>query len=169
LTAKKEGRKLREKTLRFMDYNLFITNVPAEVWNAGVIGTIYRIRWQIELMFKCWKSKIAIHYLKGINPERIRCLIYAKLILILFVNQVYKLAEYIGTSFLGRTISMYKFFEWAKNSDRLIQLMQGKFKMWERANLPQTISRSMCMQRRKRKTTLESICECESYYSIKLG
>jgi len=40
-TAKKEGRQLREKTLRFMDYNLFITNVPIEIWKLEVIGTIY--------------------------------------------------------------------------------------------------------------------------------
>jgi len=168
-TAKKEGRQLREKTLRFMDYNLFITNVPIEIWKLEVIGTIYRIRWQIELIFKCWKSKLEIHYLKGINPERIKCLIYAKLILILLINQLYKLAEYIGTSFLGRTVSMYKVFEWARNPDRLIQLVKGKLKIWEKEILPQTISKSMCMQKRKRNTTLQSICRGEFYYSSKLG
>jgi hypothetical protein len=66
-TAKKQGRQLQEKTLKFMDYTMFVTNVPPEIWKADVIGTIYRIRWQIELLFKCWKSKAEIDHLEGIT------------------------------------------------------------------------------------------------------
>lgn len=164
-TAKKEGRNLRDKTLKFMDYSLFITNVPTEIWQPEVIGTVYRIRWQIELIFKCWKSKIGIHYLKGIDPRRIRCLIYAKLILILLMQQVYKLVDFIGSSFLNRIVSMYKVYAWLQNSERLLQLIKGKLELWERKWFVQTIFNSMCMQKRKRKTTLESISEGEFYCS----
>ncbi len=164
-TAKKQGRQLQEKTLSFMDYTMFVTNVQSEIWKAEVVGTIYRIRWQIEVLFKCWKSKAEIDHLEGINPERIRCLIYAKLILLLLINRVYKLAEYVGKKILRREVSMYKVFSWVLESDRLIRLLKGTLQKWERELFMETVRRSMCMQERKRKTTLESICEGEFYYS----
>lgn len=164
-TAKKQGRQLREKTLKFMDYTLFITNVSIETWEPEVVGTIYRIRWQIELIFKCWKSKLEIHYLKGINPERITCLIYAKLILILLINQIYRLAEFIGANLLKKMVSMFKVFEWMRDADRVIKLIKGTMKEWEKKNFIKTISTSLCMQKRKRKTTLQMVCEGEFYYS----
>lgn len=164
-TAKKQGRNLQERTLKLMDYTIFITNVPEEIWKPELIGTVYRIRWQIELIFKCWKSRINIQYLKGINPERIRCLIYARLILIILINQLYKLTEFIGTELLGRIVSMPKVFEWMKDPDRLIRIVKGRLEGWERRYFIATIFRSMCMQTRKRKTTFESICESEIYYS----
>ena len=164
-TAKKQGRQLRDKTLKFMDYTMFITNVSIEIWKPEVIGTIYRIRWQIELIFKCWKSQLEIQYLKGINPERIRSLIYAKLILILLINQIYRLAEYIGTKHLKRIVSMYKVYEWVRDVDRVIKIVKGTMTKWEKKSFTQAVFMSMCMQQRKRKTTLQRVCEGEFYYA----
>lgn len=39
------------------------------VWGAEIVGTVYTVRWQIELIFKNWKSQLQINYLKGINPK----------------------------------------------------------------------------------------------------
>lgn len=166
-TAKKQGRQLREKTLRMMDYTMFITNVPADVWKPEVVGTIYRIRWQIELLFKCWKSGAEIDHLKGINPERIRCLIYSKLILLLLINWVYKLAEFMGAK-IGREVSMYKVFGWVKDGDRLIRLLRGALGRRERNLFVQRIE-SMSKQKRNRKTTLQVLGEGEFYYQGVLG
>ena len=57
------------------------------------IGTIYRLRWQMELTFKHWKSLFQIDVLKGTRPERIRCLIYGRLIVILVVQRLLALAS----------------------------------------------------------------------------
>jgi hypothetical protein len=164
-TAKKQGRILRQETLKLFEFTIFITNVSPEVWTAEVIGTVYRIRWQIELIFKCWKSRVQIHYLKGTNPERIKCLVYARIIFVLLVNQIYTLAEYIAAQLLGRMASMPKVFEWVKDAGRLISIIKGSLAPWERRCFIDTVSKSMCMQTRNRKTTLEIVCETEIYYS----
>jgi IS4 transposase len=73
--AIKKGRALTQETLAWLEFAFFITTVPATLWPAAVIGTIYRLRWQVELTFKRWKSLLALHVLKGTRPERIRCLL----------------------------------------------------------------------------------------------
>lgn len=162
-TAKKQGRTLKESTLKFFAFTVFITNVSREIWKPEIIGTIYRIRWQIELIFKCWKSRAQIHYLKGTNPERIKSLIYAKLILILLLHQLYRLAEFIGTNRTGRTVSMPKVFEWMRDAERLIRIIKGSTSYWERHLFIEAIFRNMCMQTRNRKTTFEIVCRCEFF------
>lgn len=163
-TAKKQGRTLTEKTLKLMSLTIFITNVSEDVWEPEMVFTIYKVRWQIELIFKCWKSRIEISYLKGINPERIRSMIYARLILIVIVNKIYKLTEYIGRNLLGREVSMSKVFEWVRDAERLIGLVKGFMKGWESRFFIDTISKSMCTQERKRKSTFKDILENEFCY-----
>jgi hypothetical protein len=161
--AKKEGRTLTQRSLTLLDFSLFLTNVSTQVWPAKVIGTIYRIRWQIELMFKDWKGRLKIECLSGINPFRIRCLIYARLILILLINEVYRLLDHIG-ELIGREVSMHKVYSWVRSQGRILRILAGKFSWWEERYLDELIITSMSHQKRKRKTTLQSICEEDYYY-----
>jgi len=64
-------------------FNLFITNVPQEVLPADVVSQLYKIRWQVELIFKIWKSVIGIHHAKNMKYKRWLCLLYFKLLLML--------------------------------------------------------------------------------------
>ena len=162
-TAKKQGRILKESTLKFFAFTVFITNVPAEIWKVEVIGTIYRVRWQIELIFKCWKSRAQIHYLKGINPERIMCLIYVRLIYILLVHQIYRLSEFVEFHSSGGMVSMPKVFEWMRDAGRLVMIIKGSMPVWEIDLFMKSISRNMCMNTRNRKTTFERLCELEFF------
>lgn len=164
-TAKKQGRNLREKTLRQMNFTVFITNVSREIWKPEVIGTIYRIRWQIELIFKCWKSNMHIDHLKGINANRIKCLVYARLILLILINYIFVLAEYLAINILQKNVSMSKVHNWIRNPERLLKLIKGKTTVWEKRVFIDTIDKAMCMKKRSRKNTLEIVCE-ERYYGI---
>jgi Transposase DDE domain len=162
--AKKEGRTLTKKSLTLLDFSLFITNVPAEIWTAEIVGTIYRIRWQIELMFKDWKGRLKIECLLGTNPFRIRCLIYSRLIFIMLINEVYKLLDYVGDC-MGREVSMHKVYSWLKSADRVLRVLSGRFSWWEERNLDELIVMCMSHQKRKRKTSLQRICEQDFYYA----
>ena len=63
--ASKKGRTPTKNYLQWLEYSFFITNVSVEIWHAKVVGTIYRLRWQIELIFKNWKGLLNIDILKG--------------------------------------------------------------------------------------------------------
>ena len=49
-----------KKLLKSLQYSIYITNIPKEKVSAKMIGTLYRIRWQIELIFKEFKSLMKI-------------------------------------------------------------------------------------------------------------
>lgn len=66
-----------------LQYNLFITNVDAGILPFNVIRKTYYLRWQIELVFKTWKSFFRIDKLKKVKKERLECQLLAKLIWIL--------------------------------------------------------------------------------------
>ena len=162
--AKKEGRNLTQRSLTLLDFSLFITNVSAEIWSAEVVGTIYRIRWQIELMYKDWKGRLNIDWLIGTNHFRIKCLVYSRLIFILLINEVYRIFDYIGEH-IGREVSMHKVYSWVRSSDRILKILSGRFSWWEERYLDELIVTCMSHQKRKRKTSLQRISEQDFYYA----
>ncbi len=66
---------------------IFITNVPKSKISAEQVLTIYRVGWQIELLFKLYKSNIRLDKLRG-KPYRVLCELYAKLCAILIFHGI---------------------------------------------------------------------------------
>jgi hypothetical protein len=54
--AHKKGRPLTQAYLDWLAFGLDSTNVRKQVWPAKVVGTVYRLRWQVELTFNTWQS-----------------------------------------------------------------------------------------------------------------
>jgi hypothetical protein len=78
--ARKKGRAVSATSLAWLEWSIFITNVPLEWLTLEQISLIYRLRWQIELLFKLWKSECQIDRIAGRIRDRVLCEIYAKLI-----------------------------------------------------------------------------------------
>jgi len=54
--AQKHGRVPSPEYLAWCDWTLLVTNCPAELLTWKEVVVLYRTRWQIELLFKLWKS-----------------------------------------------------------------------------------------------------------------
>lgn len=166
--AGKRGYAPKQERLRRLDFTLFITNVPVEVWKAEVVGTIYTIRWQIELIFKNWKSSLHINYLKGSNEHRIRCLLYGRLISIVVVNMIYQLADLYADK-IGKELSLHKIVNWLKQENRLKKVIVegvGKAFLLE---LEREIPKTLCKDaKRSRKTTAARLKTNESFVDLYL-
>lgn len=54
--ARRRGHTPTARRLAACDWSTYLTNLPAESFDAATIHTLYRVRWQIELLFKLWKS-----------------------------------------------------------------------------------------------------------------
>lgn len=79
--AAKHGRAATQEYLQWQDWTIFVTDCPPErlTWQAVVV--LYRTRWQIELMFKVWKSHngLGVHRPEASPQERL-AMVYIKLI-----------------------------------------------------------------------------------------
>ncbi|MCK5644629.1 MAG: transposase [Gammaproteobacteria bacterium] len=56
------------------------TNLPRDLFSVEDVGKIYRIRWQIELLFKEWKSYSSLHGFDTSNESIAEGLIWASLL-----------------------------------------------------------------------------------------
>src|SRR5262245_11329591 len=56
--AKKAGYTPSQVPLTLLAWTLFITHVPATVWSPTTVAVAYSLRWQVELVFRAWKSGV---------------------------------------------------------------------------------------------------------------
>jgi hypothetical protein len=77
--ARRKGRTLSAEKLAWLAWNVYITNVPVTMLTLRQAVLIYTLRWQIELLFRLWKSEAEFDHVAGRLRERVLCEIYAKL------------------------------------------------------------------------------------------
>lgn len=78
--AQEKGKKVSEKSLKLATYQIFATNVPNQLLSLEEAWVLMRTRWQIELIFKLWKSYGLVDEWRSKKEWRIICEVYAKLI-----------------------------------------------------------------------------------------
>lgn len=110
--AKHRGTTTQQETKDRQDFSIFITNVSRDIWPPKIVQTVYRLRWQIELIYKSWKSQLKIHFLRGKNEHRIRTLLYAKWLAIILCFSIYSLVFNVAKIDLNREVSLHKFVNW---------------------------------------------------------
>jgi hypothetical protein len=80
--AQKRGYTPSQTHLSLLAWNLFITNVPAAVWPSKTVGIVYALRWQVELVFKAWKSGLHLATLTSATKYSTLCYLYGRMLLI---------------------------------------------------------------------------------------
>jgi hypothetical protein len=161
--ARKKGRELSQEYLDWLSFGFDITNVSQQVWPAKVVGTIYRLRWQVELTFRNWKSLLNIHVLKGTRPERIQCIIYGRLITIIMLAMISSYASWYAEDYLQRELSLPKLINWLKRKNRLVNAMHDGTLEALLSHLRRALPKLLCKQKRKRRTSRQLIAEYEPY------
>jgi hypothetical protein len=163
---KKKGRKSLSKEYKAKAaLNLFITNAGRQQIPMDKVWDFYRLRWQIELIFKIWKSICSIEKVKKVKRHRLECYIYAKLILIvlswqilwrtarnLFVNEGKALSFFKASkTLIGRKLAdLQKIFIRAKGS---IQVFMNQFYDLSKNN-------HLLEKRRKEPTSMQRMLIC---------
>jgi hypothetical protein len=84
--AKKAGYTPSQAHLTLLAWNLFITNVPATVWAPQTVGIAYSLRWQVELVFRAWKSGLHLATLTSTTKYSTLCYLYGRMLVILLTS-----------------------------------------------------------------------------------
>ena len=107
-------------------FNLFVTNASEQILSARAIPLFYKVRWQVELIFKIWKSTFGIHITRKMKIERFLCLLYSKLLLIMInweIIMVFRNNVYANTN---RYLSIDKCFKTLKdNAEKLFGILRN--------------------------------------------
>jgi len=96
----RKARKNRDKRLnhskayyKWLHYTSFVTNVDEKTWSAQQVAEAYKIRWQIEIIFKSWKSSFNLQQIiqdYNHNVHRVKTAILLMLLFIcLFIQKIY--------------------------------------------------------------------------------
>jgi Transposase DDE domain len=84
--AHRRKQPLSDDALTLAGYQLLVTDLSPDQLSAREAQVLYRARWQIELLFKLWKSTAGLADSRSANPERILCEVYAKLLAVLLAH-----------------------------------------------------------------------------------
>lgn len=118
----------KEITLKLCDWTLMITNVPSDLLPAEKVYDFYRIRWQIEIMFKQFKSILQLHKINTGNEHRLLCEVYGKLIAAVIISKIHSSLNIELWNKKKREVSIEKFFKRIQErAFTIMTLLQSSF------------------------------------------
>jgi hypothetical protein len=78
--ARKKGRQPTQERVALTQWLVLVTNVPEALLSAQEVGVLARVRWQVEILFRVWKSCFRVDECRSRNVWRVWCELYAKLL-----------------------------------------------------------------------------------------
>ena len=94
--AQRKRKQIRPETLRFACYVIVFTTYPAQAFPAAKVLEWYRLRWQVELVFKRFKSLAQLGHLPKHDDISAQSWLYGKLLVALLVEKVVRHARTIS-------------------------------------------------------------------------
>jgi hypothetical protein len=76
----KRGREPSAERLAWCDWTILVTNVPEDLLTPKEAAVLYRARWQVELLFKRWKSQGLVAELSGSTVVRQMVRVWSRLV-----------------------------------------------------------------------------------------
>ncbi len=87
-TAQRKGKTPLEETMRFARYVILFTTFPQDRFPATDVLQWYRLRWQVELVFKRFKSLAQLGHLPKFDDESAKAWLYGKLLVALLTEKI---------------------------------------------------------------------------------
>ncbi len=166
--ARKKGETISKNRKLLLSFSIFVTNAPEDMISAEFVGTVYRLRWEIELVFKRWKSQLEVDYLKGIHKERIDCLIWSRLCTVVILELIIGYFKTITEKLHTVELSEVKTIQYLMRSNSFsLAMAQNKLEPFF-AQMEKDVLRMLLKDKRSRKTMREKVLHKENYYDIQV-
>ena len=91
--AKNVGTDVDAEQLEYAEYWIVFTTVSSDALTDNQILELYRLRWQVELLFKRWKSLSHLDELRNIRPDNVVAWLHIKFFLALVSERVEDVAH----------------------------------------------------------------------------
>ena len=86
--AARKGNQVQPATLRFGEYVIVFTTFPESPFSAADVLDWYRLRWQVELVFKRFKSLAQLGHVPKYDDDSAKAWLYGKLFVALLVEKL---------------------------------------------------------------------------------
>ena len=86
--AARKGNQVQPATLRFAEYVIVFTTFPEPSFSAADVLEWYRLRWQVELVFKRFKSLAQLGHVPKYDDDSAKAWLYGKLFVALLVEKL---------------------------------------------------------------------------------
>lgn len=158
--GKRNGYSMSEEYRALAHFNIYICNIPRDAMSAESVCNLYHIRWQIELVFKSWKSIMKIDELRKMRKERFLTTIYGKLLWIFIHWKFFSECRNEYYAATNRILSVLKCFNTLKERGytfRTLLYMPMKKANMGLMNLVEKLGRKHWLEKRKNRLNLEEI------------
>ena len=91
--ASKKQQQLKPETLEYAKYVIVFSTYPKTQFGTQDLLEWYRLRWQVELIFKRLKSLLAMGHLPKFDPSSSRAWLYGKLFLALLTEKLARITR----------------------------------------------------------------------------
>ena len=155
---KKKGREPSVERLAWCDWTILVTNVPAELLTPKEAAVLYRARWQVELLFKRWKSQGLVAELTGSTVVRQMVRVWSRLLAAVVQHWLT-----VGSVWGDATKSLHKVYEAVRDfAGRLAAALECSTNL-ERvlADMAATFTKTCRRDKRSKAGTFELLNEVE--------
>jgi hypothetical protein len=161
-TCRTHGRQPTAEALELAGWLILLTNAPAQLLPSTAAAFLYRTRWQIELVFKQWKSVLRLDVLPSDNDCRVQCELWARLLTALLVCVWYQHANAACLQLHEREISFSKVAKLVQQHGRLLVRVLFGFREQIESEFRNLWNRILKLARKERQpsrpTTWENLC-----------
>lgn len=91
--AREKGWKVQAESLIYAQYVMVLSTFPAEPYSTSRVLEAYRLRWQVELVFKRLKQIAQLGHLPKHDPESSQAWLYGKLLVALLTEKLIHSAQ----------------------------------------------------------------------------
>lgn len=159
--ARKKQRSLHPDTLLLAEWVVVVTTLPATDWDAEAVLRLYRVRWQVELLYKRMKQILTLNQIRSRTRERAEATIMAMLVAWVLqeqeAQQLRRIMQQIQTAYTADAAAQGSHAEcsqWVLSKLSVTTLRQQVRGQWSsqrvRACLP-LLTRYLYGRRRKRR------------------
>lgn len=127
MRAKKESKNIPSiEYLKLLSWSIYITTINKELMDFPTIYQVYKLRWRIEIIFKCWKSNMGFANIHNVSKSQLYILLYARFIMIIIAFQhIFKPCRKIIKKLLNKNISLFKVTQYlTKNPNRINKILK---------------------------------------------
>ena len=148
--ASKKGKTPDKRTLEAAGYIILVTSLPAILWAADQVLELYRLRWQVELIFKRLKSILDLDQLRAKGAALAQTYLLGKLLAALMIEAMADQATHRCPELFAHTHRPVSAWRWMLvGRDFLFIAVRGRISWHHFLDRLSDLKRYLCISSRR--------------------